>query len=103
MAVNWYHSSPFQIIGSFGLFGVVTFLYQFYKRCRLFLRRTTHFNLTLFLSFIGLTMMSTVNPGEFCPLPYAFLITYFLVVCEKCNVAQKREIGNEEEQDLIRI
>lgn len=102
MAVNWYHSSPFQVIGSFGLLGVGAFGYQFYSRCRLFLRHTTHFNLTLFISFIGLTMMSTVNPGEFCPMPYAFLIAYFLVVCEKCNAASKRENGNETEEVLIK-
>lgn len=103
MAVNWYHSSPFQIIGSFGITGILAFAYQFYKRVRLFLRHTNHFNLTLFISFIGLTMMSTVNPGEFCPVPYAFLVAYFLVVCEKCNAATKRENGNEIEEDLIKI
>ncbi len=103
MAVNWYHSSLFQIIGSFGVAGIAAFAYQFYKRCRLFLRHTNHFNLTLFISFLGLTMMSTVNPGEFCPFPYAFLIAYFLVVCEKCNAATKRENGNETEEDLIKL
>ena len=47
-------------------------------------------------------MMSTVNPGEFCPLPYAFMIAYYLVVCEKCNAASKRENGNETEDDIIK-
>ncbi len=103
MAVNWYHSSPFQVIGSFGITGVAAFVYQLYKRCRLFLKHTNHFNLTLFFAFLGLTMMSTVNPGEFCPMPYAFLVAYFLVVCEKCNAATKRENGNEIEEDLIKL
>ncbi len=103
MAVNWYHSSPFQIIGSFGVLGVGTFLYQFYARFKFLFERTTHFNLSVFISFIGLTMMSTVNPGEFCPIPYGFLIALFFVICEKCNNATKRQNGNETEENLINI
>ncbi len=103
MAVNWYHSSPFQIIGSFGILGVGAFLYQFYARFKLLFEHTTHFNLSVFISFLGLTMMSTVNPGEFCPIPYGFIITLFFVICEKCNVATKRQNGNETEENLINI
>lgn len=103
MSINWYHSSPFQIIGSFGIVGVLAFAYQFFARCRLLLKNVTHFNLTLFIAFLGLTMMSTVNPGEFCPLPYAFLVTLFFVVCEKCNAATKRENGNETEEVYIKL
>ena len=103
MSINWYHSSPFQIIGSFGIVGIIAFVYQFLARCRLLLSNVTHFNLTLFISFIGLTMMSTVNPGEFCPIPYAFLVTMFFVVCEKCNAATKRENGNETEDVIIKF
>ncbi len=103
MAINWYHSSPFQVIGSFGIMGILGFGYQFIARCRLFASKVTHFNLTLFIAFIGLTMMSTVNPGEFCPMPYAFLVTYFFVVCEKCNAASTRENGNETEETYIEL
>ncbi len=103
MAVNWYHSSPFQIIGSFGVLGVGTFAYQFYVRFKLLFEKTTHFNLTVFISFLGLTMMSTVNPGEFCPIPYGFIITMFFVICEKCNAATKRLNGDETEENLINI
>lgn len=103
MAVNWYHSSPFQIIGSFGILGVGAFSYQFYKRFKFLFEHTTHFNLTVFISFLGLTMMSTVNPGEFCPIPYGFIITLFFVICEKVNAATKRQNGNETEENIINI
>ncbi len=103
MAINWYHSSPFQVIGSFGLVGIAGFTYQFIARCKLFFKNITHFNLTLFIAFIGLTMMSTVNPGEFCPMPYGFLVTYYFVVCEKCNCATVRENGNETEKTIIKL
>lgn len=102
-SINWYHSSPFQIIGSFGLAGVFAYGYQFVKRCQLLLSNITHFNLTLFISFIGLTMMSTVNPGEFCPVPYTFLVTMFFVVCEKYNASTKSENGNEIDEVLIKL
>ncbi len=103
MAINWYHSSPFQIIGSFGLMGIFGFVYQFIARCKLLSKNVTYFNITLFIAFIGLSMMSTVNPGEFCPLPYGFLITYFFVACEKCNAATVRENGNETEETIIKL
>ena len=103
MAVNWYHSSPFQIIGSFGLLGVGTFVYQFYARFKFLFEKTTHFNLSVFIAFLGLTMMSTVNPGEFCPVPYGLIIAIFFVMCEKCNNATKRQNGNETEKNIINI
>ncbi len=103
MAVSWYHSSLFQIIGSFGLLGVGTFLYQFYARFRFLFEKTTFFNISVFISFLGLTMMSTVNPGEFCPVPYGLIMTIMFVICEKCNNATMRQNGNESEENIINI
>ncbi len=42
-------------------------------------------------------MMSLVNPGVFCPVPYLFLVTMFIVIVEKCN-----EKGENETIEIFR-
>ncbi len=81
----WYHCEPIQIAASFGVVGLIAFGYQFIKRNLLIWKRQTLFNITVFLSYISLELMSLVNPGIFCPLPYLMLITLFMVVVEKIN------------------
>jgi len=82
-ALCWYHSAPFQIIGSFGVCGVVCFSLRFFTRLWVIITRVNHYTLTMAVSFLGITMMSLVNPGEFCPLPYELLTTMIFVLLEK--------------------
>ena len=85
-ALCWYHSLPFQIIGSFGICGIIGYGIQYFVRFKaLFRDFKSRFNITIFLSFAGLEMMSIVNPGQFCPLPYALLCVMMFVLVEKCN------------------
>lgn len=101
-AICWYHSSPFQVIGSFGLVGVAAFTYQLYNRMKLVWSRITQFNLTLFVSYAGLFLMSLVNPGEFCPIPYGMLAVLFFIICEKNNAAASKRSSIAKE-DIIKI
>jgi hypothetical protein len=80
--VNWYHVFPAQVIGSFGLLGVLSWGWQLFTRFIVALKcwRTDAF--VCALSYLGLLMMSMVNPGEFCPVPYAFLAVYAFAVIE---------------------
>ena len=84
-ALCWYHCEPIQIAASFGALGIAAYAYQFVKRNILIWKKPTLFNMTIFLSYISLEMMSLVNPGILCPLPYLMLITLFMVVVEKCR------------------
>lgn len=84
-ALCWYHCSPIQVIGSFGICGIAAYGYLIYLRIKTLLKNFTFFNITLFLSYIGLELMSLVNPGIFAPFPYLFLITLYFVMMEKCN------------------
>ena len=81
----WYHCEPIQIAGSFGIVGIVAFVYQFIKRNVLIWKKATLFNMTIFLSYISLELMSLVNPGIFCPVPYLLLVVIYMIVIEKCN------------------
>ncbi len=99
-AICWYHSAPFQVIGSFGLAGVFAYLFQFFNRMSVIWKRTTHFNITLFISYAGLFLMSLVNPGEFCPMPYGLLATLLFIICDKNNIAAENS-GNIENEALV--
>ena len=79
-AMEWYHMIIPQIIAGLGLVGILAYGYQFYLRLK------TTFNyvksnsgkkrfaaITLFMSYVGVLLMSQVNPGLFCPLPYSLL------------------------------
>lgn len=81
----WYHCSPVQVIGSFGIAGIIAYGFLIFLRIRTLFRNPTFFNIMTFVSYIGLEMMSFVNPGIFVPFPYLFLITIYFVIMEKCN------------------
>ena len=83
-AMTWYHMWVAQVVGGLGIIGILTYGYQLIERIVLYFRNRTLINLTFFLSYVGLFLMSQVNPGEFCPMPYAALaMTYFALIEEK--------------------
>ena len=86
----WYHSSVPQVIGSFGIAGILAYGYQMFCRIRFFLKRTSLFSKTVFLSFIGLEIMSIVNPGIFAPL-YLIIITVFFVIIENYECLYEKD------------
>ncbi len=90
-AMNWYHVYPAQIIGSFGLCGIAAFAFMIITRFRLFLCRPTVWRLTLGLSYIGILLMSLVNPGEFCPIPYEMLTVLLFIYIELSHEEQHAE------------
>lgn len=88
-ALCWYHSSPFQVIGSLGIFGVLAYGYRTVNMVGVFFARRSRFGTVLAISALGLEMMSLVNPGIFCPFPYAFLLVIILVIAEKYNLGEE--------------
>lgn len=84
-ALCWYHCEPLQIMASLGTLGIVTFAIQIMWRFYLFLKKKTVFNITILVSYIGLEMMSLVNPGIFCPVPFLFMITMYMAIVEMIN------------------
>lgn len=70
-----------------GIVGILAYVYQFIKRMFLLWRKPTLFNMTVFLSYVSLELMSLVNPGIFCPIPYLLIVTIFFVVVERVHTA----------------
>ncbi len=93
-ALCWYHSMPFQIIGSMGLLGVATYAYLFWQRGKMILlaiKRVDALSLVFGVSYFGIFLMSCFNPGEFCPMPYEFLVVLMFVLLEMRHLdANKR-------------
>lgn len=102
-ALCWYHCEPIQIAASFGTFGIIAYVYQFIKRNVLIWRKATLFNMTIFLSYISLEMMSLVNPGILCPFPYLMLVTLFLAVVEKCDGEYQEKIYIRKKRELPKL
>ncbi len=82
-ALTWYHMMPAQIIGGMGLIGVVCYGYQLYNRAKLVFTKADSWGFVLGLSYLGVLLMSMVNPGEFCPLPFELLAVLLFILQER--------------------
>ena len=78
----WYHCSFIQVPASFGIVGIIAYIYLNIQRVKVYLKNRNHFTSAMFFSFIGLEMMSLVNPGIFVPFPYLFLVTAYFAIME---------------------
>lgn len=84
----WYHMMTPQVIGSMGLLGIVCYAYQFIERLSLVIRRRNAYVVTLGASYAGLLLMSQVNPGEFCPIPYGMIAVITFIMIEESEGKQ---------------
>ena len=82
-AMAWYHMMIPQIIGSMGLLGVIAYGLQLFIRAKLVFTRVSPWSICLGISYLGLLLMSQVNPGEFCPLPFLLLATLLFILQER--------------------
>ena len=94
--IGWYHMFIPQIVGSMGLVGMFCYGKQLCDRFKMILAKPDAYVWTLGLSYIGILLMTQVNPGEFCPMPYAFVTMTTFVMLERYN--EKRGIEYEKDR-----
>jgi len=82
-SLHFYHMMIPQIIGSMGLVGILAYGYQIIGRIKLLLKKIDAYTMCLGISYLGIFMMSQVNPGEFCPLPYELVAILLFIVIEE--------------------
>ncbi len=82
MGIPWTHNYILQIMGSTGIVGLLAYGYQMVVRVRLALSRVDHFRMAAFLSYLGIFLISMLQPGEFCPMPYELLAVCLFVFLE---------------------
>ena len=89
-AMTWYHMMIPQVVASMGTVGILAYLGQFVLQTRcvvVALKQDKEIErrgviLTLACSYIGVLLMSQINPGLFCPLPYALLATLIFALID---------------------
>ena len=89
-AINWFHVFIAQVVGGLGICGILAWGYQLFLRARLALRVWWGEGIAPALCYLGLFLMSQVNPGEFCPVPYAFLAVAYFVFIENRTESRGR-------------
>ncbi len=82
-SLTWYHMMPAQIIGGMGLIGVACYGYQLFNRAKLVFSKPDSWGYVLGLSYLGVLLMSMVNPGEFCPLPFELMAVLLFIMQER--------------------
>ena len=85
MAMEWYHSTVSEVLGSLGLLGVAAYLYQEGVRLFTFFEKPNRFNVYGFLALVGFGGYSLVNVGYFAPLPSVATLLYLFVITERHN------------------
>ena len=79
----WYHMMIPQIIGSMGTLGIVCYSIRTVTQIRLLWQKRSLTTAALALSYCGLFLMSQVNPGEFCPIPYGMIAVLLFIMIEE--------------------
>ena len=80
-----------QIFATMGIAGFFAYLIQMILRATLIFRRKKGpVRSTLGLSYIGLFLMSQLNPGEFCPFPYALMAIAIFVMLEQLEETERQ-------------
>jgi O-antigen ligase len=88
MGTAWTHNLPMQILGSMGIVGVLAYGYQLVVRAKLVFAKRDAFHMMMGISYLGIFLISMLQPGEFCPMPYEFLAVAIFCVLE---LYEKRE------------
>lgn len=78
----WYHSTPFQIIGTAGLVGVAAYAFLYAVRAKLLFSTKSLFNVFLAISFLGYEAYQLVDASDFVPIPFVLLLTHIFVIAE---------------------
>ena len=97
-AMNWYHMWIPQVVGGLGIVGILAYGYQLFLRMLLAFKRREFPEVTLSLCYLGLFLMSQVNPGEFCPFPYAVIATVIFLFLDGGSGIEKKERGKRENE-----
>ena len=100
MTVYWTHNFIFQILGSMGIFGLFAYGYQLFARYRLVFSARDPFRMAAGLSYLALFLVSMLQPGEFCPMPYAMMAVMIFTVMENSDEEQAQKAKNEEKNAI---
>lgn len=110
-AMEWYHMMIPQVVAGMGIVGTLAYLFQFFLQARATLLPMRACDVerrglivTLASCYLGLLMMSQLNPGLFCPLPYTLIGTLIFALFDGHDgiriFAKKKETSPTETVDV---
>ena len=85
MPMYWFHSTLFQIIGSMGILGIISYAWYYYARYRIMVRKRCIFSAFMLIGMIGFEGYSMIDTGTFVPLPIMFIVILMTLVIELDN------------------
>jgi len=85
MGMYWYHSTVSQVLGSFGILGILAYGYQGLVRLYTLFEKIIPFNFYVLMVFIGFGGYSLVNVGYFIPLPMVALLIQMMIIVKINN------------------
>lgn len=87
----WYHSTPFQIIGTAGLIGVAAYGYMYIVKLKIVFSDKTLFNVFFAVAFLGFEAYQLVDAGNFVPIPFVLLVTHMFIIAESVSGSPSEE------------
>ena len=87
----WYHSTPFQIIGTAGLIGVAAYGYMYIVKFKIVFSDKTPFNVFFAVAFLGFEAYQLVDAGNFVPIPFVLLVTHMFIIAESVSGSPSEE------------
>ena len=89
----WYHSTPFQIIGTAGLIGVAAYAYCYAVRFRILFPAKRLYFVFFAIAFLGYEAYQLVDASDFVPIPFAMLLAHLFIAAEayRCRAADERD------------
>lgn len=85
MPMYWFHSTLFQVIGSMGILGIISYAWYYYQRYRIMVRKKCIFSIFMLIGMIGFEGYSMIDTGTFVPLPIMFIVILMTLVIELDN------------------
>lgn len=102
-AMNWYHMMIPQIVAGLGILGTLSYLLLFWQRFVLTRKANDALSRALALCYAGLFLMSQVNPGEFCPMPYTLVAVMIFLFLEVHLESEEKVTESAEQRTMLSL
>ncbi len=105
--IHWYYSTPFQVIASMGMVGVIAYSYQFVMRLYTMVnyKYRSEFNIVMLFAFVCFEMSAFMNNEDFLPLPFMLFMTLTIAATEIVNEEElcRRNLFDKSEEIVLSI
>ncbi len=91
--MSWYHNAPVQVMASMGILGIAAYVYQLVTRVTVLFRKIDRTMPIFTLCFIGVCLVSLIEPAEFSPIPFGMLTLFMFLLLDTPAEDKKEKTG----------